>query len=239
MGYTDVKIFHAGMPAWKKASGLVVTGPAALEGWIKAGDSFVLVDLRDPAAAQQGFIPGAVSIPRDDLAAWRDRFPENKKAPIVLYDATQAGAEAFATVRGWGYVNTSVLAGGRASWKGELKTGPLAQKIEYVKRLKPGEISIEEFRKIADTRPKGTLIVDVREQPVDNVLVGALPIAESEFEDRVSEVPKEKDVVIHCNTGILAKNAYDLLVAKGHKRVRFLNAVIIIGPNGAYDVTEK
>ena len=236
-----MKVFHAGLPAWKKAGGLIVSGPVALDGWIKSGDSFVLVDLRDAAAAEKGFIPGAVGIPAKDLAAWKERFPENKKAPIILYDAAQAGPDAFKTVRGWGYVNTTVLRQGIGSWKGELKTGPLAApaKIEYAKRLKPGEITIEEFKKIADTRPEGTLIVDVRELPVEGVLVGSLPIPQSQFEARFAEVPKEKSVVIHCNSGILAKMAYDLLVAKGYDKVRYLNAVIVIGVNGAYEVTEK
>ena len=236
-----MKVFHAGLPAWKKAGGLIVSGPVALDGWIKSGDSFVLVDLRDAAAAEKGFIPGAVGVPAKDLAAWKERFPENKKAPIILYDAAQAGPDAFKTVRGWGYVNTTVLRQGIGSWKGELKTGPLAApaKIEYAKRLKPGEITIEEFKKIADTRPEGTLIVDVRELPVEGVLVGSLPIPQSQFEARFAEVPKEKSVVIHCNSGILAKMAYDLLVAKGYDKVRYLNAVIVIGVNGAYEVTEK
>jgi rhodanese-related sulfurtransferase len=112
-------------------------------------------------------------------------------------------------------------------------------KIEYVRKLKPGEISIEEFKKVADTRPEGALILDVREQPVDGILVGALPIPESQMAARFSEVPKEKAVVIHCNTGILAKNAYDLLVAKGYPNARWLNAVIVIGPNGTYEISEK
>jgi rhodanese-related sulfurtransferase len=241
MGYTNVKVFHAGLPAWKKANGLVVSGPVGLETWMKANEAFVLVDLRDAAAAEKGFIPGAIGIPAKDLASWKDRFPENKKAPIVLYDAAQASPEAFQTVRGWGYANTTVLMGGIGSWKGDLKTGPLAApaKIEYVKRLKPGEIAIDEFKKIADTRPADTLILDVREQPVDGILVGALPIAESQLAARFAEVPKEKKVVIHCNTGILAKNAYDLLVSKGYDKVRYLNAVLVIGANGAYEVTEK
>jgi rhodanese-related sulfurtransferase len=241
MGYTNVKVFHAGLPAWKKAGNLVVSGPVGLEGWMKAGEPFVLVDLREAAEAEKGFIPGAIGIPAKDLAAWKDRFPENKKAPVVLYDAAQASPEAFKTVRGWGYVNTAVLMNGIASWKGELKTGALAApaKIEYVKKLKPGEISIDEFKKVVDTRPADSLILDVREQPVDGILVGALPIAESQLKDRFAEVPKEKKVVIHCNTGILAKNAYDLLVSKGYDKVAWLNAVVVIGPNGAYEVTEK
>ena len=241
MGHTNVKVFHAGLPAWKKAGNLVVSGPVGLETWMKAGEPFVLVDLREAAEAEKGFIPGAIGIPAKDLAAWKDRFPENKKAPVVLYDAAQAGVDAFKTVRGWGYANTTVLLNGIASWKGELKTGALAApaKIEYVKKLKPGEMTIDEFKKIADTRPADTLILDVREQPVDGVLVGALPIAESQLKDRFAEVPKEKKVVIHCNTGILAKNAYDLLVAKGYDKVSWLNAVVVIGAGGAYEVSEK
>jgi len=131
--------------------------------------------------------------------------------------------------------------GGIASGQGELKTGALAApaKIEYVKKLKPGEITIDEFKKIADTRPADVLIVDVREQPVDGILVGALPIPESQFKDRFAEVPKDKRIIIHCNTGILAKNAYDLLASKGYEKVGWLNAVVVIGANGAYEVSEK
>ena len=241
MGYTNVKVFHAGLPAWKKAGNLVVSGPVGLETWMKAGEPFVLVDLREAPEAEKGSIPGAIGIPAKDLAAWKERFPDNKKAPVVLYDAAQASPEAFKTVRGWGYANTAVLLGGIASWKGELKIGALAApaKIEYVKRLKPGEITIDEFKKVVDTRPADTLILDVREQPVDGILVGALPIPESQLAARLAEVPKEKTIVIQCNTGILAKNAYDLLASKGYDKARWLNAVVVIGANGAYEITEK
>ena len=236
-----MKVFHAGLPAWKKAGGLLVSGPVALDAWIKAGENFVLIDLRDAAAAEQGFIPGAIGVQEKDLAAWKERFPENKKAPIVLYGAAQASPEAFKTVRGWGYVNTTVLRQGIGSWQGELKAGPLAApaKIEYAKKLKPGEMSIDDFKKIADTRPEGSLILDVREQPVDGILVGALPIPQSQLEARFAEVPREKSIAIHCNTGILAKLAYDQLVAKGYDKVRYLNAVVVIGAHGTYEVSEK
>jgi len=241
MGFSNVKVFHAGLPAWKKAGGLVLTGPVALENWIKAGSSFVLVDLRDPAEAAKGSISNSIGVPAKDLAAWKDRFPENKKAPIVLVDAAQANAETFATVRGWGYVNASVLKGGLSSWKGDLKVGELASptKIAFVKIYKPGELTIEEFKRIADTRPSNALILDVREKPVDSMLLGALAIPYGELEARIAEVPKEKEIIIHCNTGILAKTAYDVLKAKGYEKVRWLDAVVVIGAGGAYEVAEK
>lgn len=241
MGYTNVKVFHAGLPAWKKSGGLLQAGPVGVANWMQAGTSFVLVDLRDPAAVAKGHIPGAIGVPAKELASWKERFPADKKAPIVLVDAGAASAEAFSTVRGWGYVNATVLKGGMGLWKGELATGAAAApaKIEYVKKLKPGEIAIEEFAKIADTRPEGVLILDVREQPVDAVLLGALPIPQSQLAARIQEVPKEKEIVIHCNTGILAKFAYDALVAAGHPKARYLDAVIVVGANGTYDIAEK
>ena len=45
--------------------------------------------------------------------------------------------------------------------------------------------------------------------------------------------------MIHCNTGILAKTACDQLVAKGYDKVRYLNAVVLIGADGVYEITEK
>ncbi|HET8541556.1 MAG TPA: rhodanese-like domain-containing protein [Anaeromyxobacter sp.] len=187
----------------------------------------------------QGFIPSAVNVPAKDLAAWKERFPKDTKAPIVLYDASDAGLEPFATVRGWGYPNTSVLSGGRAAWTGKVATGALAPAIAYQKRLAPGEIPADELRKIAQARPAGTLLVDVREPPVDGVLPGALSIPESQLAGRLKEIPRNREVVIHCNTGILARRAYDLLAGKGYRKVRWANAVVMVGANGAYEVTEK
>jgi len=55
---------------------------------------------------------------------------------------------------------------------------------------------------------------------VESILVGALQLPQSQFEARFNEIPKEKSVVIHCNIGILAKIAYDSLIAKVYDKVR-------------------
>ncbi len=166
---------------------------------------------------------------------------------------------------------------------------PSPTKIAFVKTYKPGELTIDEFRKvadtrpadalildvrekpvdsgssarsrslrassrrvaevpkdkeivihrIADTRPANALILDVREKPVDSMLLGALAIPYGELAARFAEVPKEKETVIHCNTGLLAKQAYDLLKAKGYDKVRWLDAVVVIGSGGVYEIAEK
>lgn len=234
-----MKVFHAGMPAWKKAGAYVIMEQAALEGWVKNGEAHVLVDLREAAAAEKGFIPGAVGIPSPKLAGAKDRFPENKKAPVVLYAEGQATFDDFSTVRGWGYSNTAVLAGGSAAWRGERRTGPLASKIEYVKRPKPGEVPIDAFRQAVGSAGKDVFLLDVRDGAVDGRVPGAVAIPQAELAGRLGEVPKDKKVVIFCNTGILARMAHDLLRSKGYADVGYLDAVMQVGPDGTYEVTEK
>jgi rhodanese-related sulfurtransferase len=124
-GYTKAKIFHDGLPAWKKSGNLIVSEPAALQDFIEKDIAHVVVDLRDGAAVKKGFIPGAVAIPANELLTAKDHFPDDKSAPIVLY-SDGGGSEAFKTVRSWGYKDTSILNGGMAAWTkagGKLETG--------------------------------------------------------------------------------------------------------------------
>src|SRR5512134_2744528 len=94
----------------------------------------VLVDLRDPKETEKGFIPGAVSIPANELAAAKDTFPADKSAPIILY-ANQLNEQAFKTVRNWGYKDTAVLSGGIDSWikdGGKIEKGKPGSTIAYI-----------------------------------------------------------------------------------------------------------
>ena len=232
-------MFHVGLPAWKKSNGLVISESAGLEAMIKENTSYVLIDLRAPGLAETGFIKGAVSIPAGELAGAKDRFPAIKTAPIILADAAQASNEAFNIVRSWGYSNTSVLRGGTGAWKGELVKGKPGTRVEYVKRLKPGEIAIDEFKTIVAGKPNNAVVLDVREGVTEGVIAGAIAVPRNELANRLGELPKDKEIVIHCNTGILAKMAYDTLKEKGFANVRYLNAIIQVAKNGSFEINEK
>lgn len=241
-GYTKVKIFHDGLPAWKKAGNLIVSEPAALQAFIEKDIAHVLVDLRDTAAAKKGFIPGAVSLPAKDLATAKDRFPADKSAPIVLYSDLVDG-EAFKTIRSWGYKDTSVLNGGVTAWTksgGKLEQGTPGTVISYVPKPRPGEISIEEFKTIAEKGSPGTVILDVRDtdESMNGMLAGAINIPAGDISKRLKDLPKDKEIIAYCNTGLRAESAYEDLKAAGYK-VRFLNALIQIDKDGKYEITKK
>ncbi len=241
-GYTKTKVFHDGLPAWKKGGNLLVSEPTAIRELMDKDIAHVIIDLRDVKEAEKGFIPGAVSITAKDLAAAKDRFPTDKSAPIILY-ADKLDEEAFKTVRTWGYGNTSLLNGGIAAWtkdSGKTDKGKLAATISYVPKPRPGEIAIEEFKTIAEKGSPDKLILDVREsdETANGMIKGATNIPESTVKNRFKELPKDKEIITHCATGIRAESVFEELKEAGLK-TRFLNAVIQIDKDGKYEITKK
>jgi len=220
---------------------MLVSEAGGLKGMIKGGDAYVLVDLRDAATAAAGYLPGAVSLPVGDLAGAKERFPARKSAPVILYSDGQAGVDSFKVVRGWGYKNASVLRGGFKGWKkseGKVLTGDVPTKIVYVRKLKPNHVATKEFKAIVDGKPADKLVLDVREGVSPGVLPGAKVVPQSELAASLDQLPKDREIVIHCNTGILAAMAQKVLQEKGFTS-RYLNAVVQVSADGSYEITEK
>jgi len=227
------------MPDWKKNGGMELAESKGLRKMIADDSSFVLVDLRPEKTAKSGHIPGAVSIPARKLSKSRGMFPKNNNAPIYLYDEG-VNVEAFKTVKGWGYKKVSVLNGGFKGWtsgKGKVAKGNLADKIVYVKKTPKGQISIEEFKKVVETQPSDKLILDVRDSS-EGTLKGAVNIPNDDVAANLDKLPRDKEIIIHCNTGVMASSARDVLEKNGY-RVRYLDAVIQVSGDGSYEIAEK
>ena len=237
LGHTNVKVLSSGLPGWKKSKGLVVLPANGLKKMIHEDSSYVLIDLRSKEASTAGHIKGAVSIPEADLAAAKDKFPKDKSAPVILYSDDQASAGAFASVRGWDYKNTTILNGGAKAWDGKFFPGDPGSKIVYVKKLKPGEITINDFKQVAADKPADKVILDVRDSGVATI-PGAVNIPQAELADRLAELPKDKEIIIHCNTGIMANMALKTLQDNGYK-ARYVDAVVQVSPDGSFEVSAK
>jgi rhodanese-related sulfurtransferase len=243
-GHTKVKVFIDGMPGWKKAGNLVLSSSYYLKDTMEKGIPFVLVDLRAADEAKKGHIAGAVSIAEKDIPQAKDRFPSDKSAPIILYaNDTQTVADEFTIVRSWGYPNVSVLEGGMEAWKKVnglvVANKDIPTKIVYAAKPGPGEISFDEFRKVLETKPADKLIVDLRDadEAEDGIFPGSKNVPLAELKARLSEIPKDKEIITHCVTGVRAEMGYNILKDAGYK-VRFLNAKIEF-ENGKYTITKE
>jgi rhodanese-related sulfurtransferase len=247
LGYKNVKVFHAGLPAWKKAGNLIVSNTKNLEHLNKLDASYVLLDLRSPDAIKKGHIPKAVEAPDGDVESLKDQFPKYKKAVIILYnqDGDVAAAEkAFKTITGWGFKQVSILIGGLQAWEKagkKLATGEAAKEIKYVKKLLPGEMEIAAFSEVLKSPKEGFVIVDVRNP--NEFEAGKFPNAVNipleEMEGKLETLPKDKTLLLHCNTGARAEMAYNVLKKAGFK-VKYVKGQITFDPEkkGEYTLTD-
>jgi rhodanese-related sulfurtransferase len=233
LGYKNVKVFHAGMPAWKKAGHPIVSNTANLEYLNKVDASYILLDLRPAAAVEKGHIPTAVAAADGKVDGLKDQFPSYKKAIIILYneDGNLASAkEAYKKITDWGYKQVSILKGGYKAWdtpKRRVVKGPAASTIKYVRKLLPGEIEMSEFKKLVGKAGAETIIIDTR--TVDEFHACGLPYAFNIplelIESRVEDLPRDKPLVLYCNSGVRAQMGYSLLKKAGFQ-VKYLNSIV-------------
>lgn len=226
-GYTNIKVFHSGIPAWQNNGKPLVTTYQFVS---KRLDNVVLIDVRGPEAAKKGHIQGAFAIALDHLEKEKDAFPLDTKVPIVLYsDQTDIGkiTPVVEELALWVDHKMSVLDGGYAGWiqkGGPIQSEKIRTKIVYLPKPGPGEIVGDEFMNIVNGEPEDKIILDVRnlDEASDGKIKAAVNIPLDDLQGSLDKLAKDKEVIIHCGTGVRAQMAYSVLKNAGYQ-ARFLN----------------
>ena len=235
LGYTDVKVYVGGMPDWVQSEYTVVS-PVYLKNALAQGTPLVLIDTRPSATAEKGHITGSLSI---DLDSAKTSFPKQKNAPVIFYG--DQSTTAAVKVAGWGYTGVKVLPITFAEWQAagnSVKSGTLGKTISYIPKPKPGTVTADEFTRLTNTDPADTLIIDVRlgDEYAEGHAKGAHNISLEDMTNSLSEVPKDKKLVLYCDTGMRAEMAYFILKEKGYD-ARFLDGTIKFQKDGNFGIT--
>lgn len=240
LGYKNVKVYVAGMPAWKKAGKPAVTTVKSVQKLVAAAEKdpneppfFIILDLRDKEARAKGFIPYSTAMTAEEVIQSVPEFPKYKKVRIALCTEsgiTDPATKALKTLYTWKYKSPAIIAGGFEAWKEagyKIAKGDQPTKIAFKKKPKQGEISAEEFMAIVEKKPEDKVIVDVRSPEEFNMgaIPGALNIPLEKIKKDDSDLPKDKEIITYCNTGAICYIADQLLKQKGFKS-RHLNATV-------------
>jgi molybdopterin/thiamine biosynthesis adenylyltransferase/rhodanese-related sulfurtransferase len=97
----------------------------------------VLVDVRRRDEWDEGFIPGAIHVPRGSLESRIERAVPERERPIVLYCASgERSALAAKTLGELGYTDVVSLAGGFTDWKRNGFPTEVAESLDPAKRAR-------------------------------------------------------------------------------------------------------
>ncbi len=222
LGYTNIRVFLAGEPAWSDEGYPVY----ASNGFVEKGN-IVLLDLRKGDAPVSGRIPRSIPITYEQLEERIDDIPRN--APVILYsDNSEDVIDAYEDLKDEGFNTVAMVIGNYQGWVasgGKIEQGPIyTNEITWVRQLGKGEVSVDEFRKAVLGELPDTYVIDAR-TPEEISELGIFPntvnIPLDEIPKRMNDIPKDKRVFVHCSTGARADLAYRELIDNGYD-VKFL-----------------
>ena len=184
---------------------------AELKAMMDEKKDLVLVDTRTPEEFQEAHIKGAISVPEKMFEEKLSLLPSDKNALVVLYcNGVKCGKskKAAKKAEAAGYRNLVIYAEGFPVWEERgfaIVAGP-----EHAKKIETAKIKPVEIKQLLDGKSKDVLLVDVRDESEyqEGHIPTAINIPVETFALRSEMLPKEKKIVVYCNTGGRSYNAY-------------------------------
>ncbi len=186
-----------------------------LKSMIDEKKDFMLIDARTSGEYQEAHIVGAVSIPENVLEKSVALLPADKNRQLVFYcNGVKCGKSTKAAKKAvtMGYLNILIYGEGFPVW--EEKGLKIVPGPDYAKKIDTTKIASSELRKLIETKSREFIIVDVRDETEyrEGHIPGAINIPLEAFAARSEVLPKEKKVVVYCNTGGRSYSAYRKLM---------------------------
>jgi len=256
LGYTNIKVYAAGMPEWKTAGGAVSVSMAHIKKLAADKEPHALIDARPRRVAEKGMIPGAINIPDSEFDKLVAQLPADKATPLIFYCG---GLECVLSdksadkARKLGYTNVLTYPEGYPEWEaahgGAAAAAPAtggapaaAPAAALVPGKEKGSVTVASFQQVWSTNPAAVMLIDVRDAKefAAGAIKGAVNLPINELEKKVGTLPADKPVVFVCGTGARSGEAYDMVkLYRGEVQAYFLDAEAKFMADGSYSMKQK
>lgn len=254
LGYTNVKVYQEGVPAWEEAGNyLVVTEDylkdLILENYVTRVDyaPYLIIDARPYKTYFDEHIPNAIQA--DDITfaqKYLGTAPVNKETEIIIYCGGFSCGKSHSIAEDLlanGYTEVKVFAGGVPVWKeSNLPTfGMLGNGRGF--NVSEGKVNRaltpDQF---VDKINSEATVLDVRseEERSHGAIPNSIHIPDAEIHADpkaiADQLPADKNttIVIHCASGARAAGVVDKIADLGYKNTYYLNNSITVHADGSY-----
>lgn len=258
LGYTNVKVYAAGMPEWKAKGAQVSVSAAHIKKLIDEKAAYVLVDARPKRVADKGMIPTAVNVSDTEFDKNIDKLPADKATPLIYYCGGMEcvlSDKSAEKARKLGYTNVLTYPPGYPEWEklngapagagtaaGSAGPASSASKAALVPGKEKGSVTVASFESAWKENPASLMLVDVRDAKefAKGTISGAVNIPIDTLEKKLATLPTDKPVVFICGTGARSGEAYDTVkLMAGQVQAFFIDADIKFAGNGVYTMVAK
>jgi rhodanese-related sulfurtransferase len=221
-GYS-VRVFAGGVKEWRSKGQAVHVSPSHVANLLRVGAGLRVIDLRDPPVPGNQ-LQGAEVLPVSKLTRSAVFLPERSfQLPLYLYGEEQELATAVVKLAQWGYHNDGPIAVLDPSWKewfGKHQQGGYRSGA-----LPAGEISYDEFRALWSGKDGFRAVLLNVKPKRDRDVPGEIHIPLEVLPERLSELSRDKEIIIYCSVGLRSAVAQQILRQNGFSS-RFLNRIL-------------
>ncbi|PKN89046.1 MAG: sulfurtransferase [Deltaproteobacteria bacterium HGW-Deltaproteobacteria-1] len=193
-----------------------------LKSMLDKKDKVVLIDSRTQPEYAESHIVTAVNIPDKKLQENLTLLPAEKSSLLVIYcNGVKCGKSKRLAVllEPLGYTNIRIYLEGIPVW--EEKNLPLVTGPDYNKKIEATIIKPVDLKKMIDEERQDFVVVDVRDlaEFKEGHIPGAINIPSENFAAGSGVLPKEKKIIVYCNTGSRSYLAYKKLIQLAYPNI--------------------
>ncbi len=258
LGYTNIKVYPAGMPDWVAKGGGVSVSAAYVKKLIDDKANYILIDARPKRVSDKGMIPTSVNISDTEFDKQIDKLPADKATQLIYYCGgleCVLSDNSAAKAKKLGYTNIVTYPEGYPEWE-KLHGAPAAASAApaaagaaakpasaaLVAGKEKGSVTLESFDKVWKESPASIMIIDVRDAKefAAGTMKGAVSLPMNDLEKKIGTLPTDKPVVFICGTGARSGEAYDTVkLLRGEVQAWFVDATLKYPGDGSYTVVKK
>lgn len=192
-----------------------VIGTEELKSLLDTKDKFVLIDARTELEYAESHIVNAINIPDKKLDKNIALLPQDKNSLLIIYcNGVKCGKSKRLAqkLEPLGFTNIRIYLDGIPVW--EEKNLPLITGSGYNRKIEIVVIKPAELKKLISERKDNYVLVDVRDpyEYKEGHIPGAINIPSETFAAGSGILPKEKKIIVYCNTGSRSYLAYKKLI---------------------------
>lgn len=193
-----------------------------LKSMIDQKQGFTLIDARTPPEYKEAHIGQAVNIPDKQVKENLGLLPANKGALLVIYcNGVKCGKSGRLAKQldPLGYGNIRIYAEGIPVW--EERNLPLVVGPDYNKKIETQKLKPADIDRMMREKKGDFVLVDVRDPSEfkEGHIPGAINIPSETFASGSGVLPKEKKIIVYCNTGSRSHLAYKKLISLAYPEI--------------------
>jgi rhodanese-related sulfurtransferase len=211
----------AGGAGWAAGDYPVVTTDH-LKAMIDEKQDFLLIDARTPEEYAEAHIVGAVNVPEKTFDSASAQLPADKAKLIVLYcNGIKCGKSKRVAkkVEPLGYTTIAVYNEGMPVW--EERGLPIVKGASYGKKIETTKVPAAELDRMIRSGSQDYILIDVRDEMEfeEGHIPTAINIPAEQLAAGSDQLPKEKKIIVYCNTGSRSYMAYKKLIGLAYPSI--------------------